>query len=1089
MAQPAHTAVGTAGDQFYVTHCTTADSVLNNPGYTVRAASAADPETLGEAFRYPPYELPIDLWRDLPQPHAAPRRLARTEHPDGGVWVVHSSYLAKDTVDRDRSYFSHQFLLKSADPERVLSSWGADKWVKSYPQGATKSLPRNAPLPVGDLVTEDNLTAFLGDRPPGPADLASSVCPPRLRTSAENRRDLFARVLQAMLVFDAEATQQRSRLYIHAEPGVIALLLYGAVKLLPARVTDNLTFSTFEPYHRNIRDYKLADVVGTYLGAPDKGLDADLGTVRGFALDTFVPARSSPELRGPVREMLSAGVSELIDLAARGEWALVPAVRRAMGPDADGLAQVGRAVVRARGLSRVDTGRATIDELLAIQDDAAGAGELAERADQVWPVVKEAALDPRRADVRRAFRAFLSDQARVEEVWEEAVEAILNEDFRTWDARWALLREVPGTEGAKRLLRKMLGSEKNEAKLSKVPTDVRAKMRAACKDVELLPSRPLLVPIGIGELEPLLASPPDWAGYTAFVLLANDDLGWLNHVPVPDRPRMRDRARQYLFAAPGPAIASYVHAARPYLDTDPLFLKTLFDPYSPPAAALMDKLLTTTTLEPSDWMKLCAHVGLTQDEWGEFLLEKDRLTNLLVGLGGEGVGKEVWGAYLGLLTHALVSPDLITADDIEPAVVHAWERKVHNHLKTAAERLTAGGHRLALALPEGGVARLFAANNLLKWVNSPATAERDGHEEIKHACETFGVDRLALVRVAYKKGAYAQLDLPAQLERLNPIIALFRTCYPVDSQYHTARSAVTCWLKLSVDCPKPSRAVFQAQFVVSVVPDTHYANLLAEQRQYPFEPAAEAHIRRQMAQPVKRGPPKYSPPARPAMPEPNFVNEDEPVAEEISEGDGELPTPEPIVEPKPAKRKSASRGAKSSRGTARRKKGANANKMWLIVGSIALGLLLLIVVLVLAAGPPKEKKDDPKDKKADATPTPEKKAEPKKEPESKKDSSRPDPSKKEPRDLPVAEPPVAEPPKGDAPVGPPAAPEPRPVTKVPDPAVATVPTAPEPRPVVKPDPKPPDPKPDPKGDKEVLKKIEGAMPKLSDKLPRLRLWH
>ena len=62
-------------------------------------------------------------------------------------------------------------------------------------------------------------------------------------------------------------------------------------------MTDDLTFSTFEPYHRNIRDYKLADVVGTYLGARTRGWTPDLGTARGIALDTFVGERSSAELR------------------------------------------------------------------------------------------------------------------------------------------------------------------------------------------------------------------------------------------------------------------------------------------------------------------------------------------------------------------------------------------------------------------------------------------------------------------------------------------------------------------------------------------------------------------------------------------------------------------------------------------------------------------------------------------------------------------------------------------------------------------------------------------------------------------------
>jgi hypothetical protein len=95
---------GAVGRQFYVTHCTTADSVLNNPGYTVRAASPGDESLLEAAFHFPPYELPIEMWRERPPAELAPRRLARTEDRHG-VWVAHSAYLAKDTAGRDRSYF------------------------------------------------------------------------------------------------------------------------------------------------------------------------------------------------------------------------------------------------------------------------------------------------------------------------------------------------------------------------------------------------------------------------------------------------------------------------------------------------------------------------------------------------------------------------------------------------------------------------------------------------------------------------------------------------------------------------------------------------------------------------------------------------------------------------------------------------------------------------------------------------------------------------------------------------------------------------------------------------------------------------
>jgi formylglycine-generating enzyme required for sulfatase activity/Tol biopolymer transport system component len=338
----------TTGNQFYVTHCATADSVLNNPGFAVRAASTDDPKLLDAAFRFPPYELPIDSWKELPTPTDAPRRLARVAHPDGGVWVVHSSYLEKDTVDRDRSYFSHLTLMPSAGPAEVLRSWGASGWVKSYPPGAAKSLEPVTKLPVGKFVSDTALTAFLGEKSTGPTDLSVSVCPARLRGSTDERRELFARFLHAILLRAAEKNPDRRRLYVHAEPGLVALLLYGAVRLLPQGSTDHLTFSTFEPFHRNLRDYKLADVVGTYLGAPDRGLDPDLGTTRGIVLDTFSSDRSSPELRRPLDEALPAGVRDLIDLATTGEWTFLPAVRHALGRDVSALHKAGAALARAR---------------------------------------------------------------------------------------------------------------------------------------------------------------------------------------------------------------------------------------------------------------------------------------------------------------------------------------------------------------------------------------------------------------------------------------------------------------------------------------------------------------------------------------------------------------------------------------------------------------------------------------------------------------------------------------------------------------------------------------------------------------------
>ena len=411
-----------------------------------------------------------------------------------------------------------------------------------------------------------------------------------------------------------------------------------------------------------------------------------------------------------------------------------------------------------------------------------------------------------RPDVRKSFRKLLAQSEHVEELWEEGFDALLKEDYRKWDLLWLAIREAIGQEETRKLLNKVVGSEKNEGKLTRLPTEVRARLRTACAEAGLMPPQSLLVPVGLGELEPLLASPPDCAGYSAFVLMARDELGWLEHIPPSDRPRMRKRAREFLYTATPAALAAYVHAARDYLDTNSYFLDVLFTPYSPAAAKLMDKLLSVDTLEPGDWMKLCRSVGLTQNQWGEYLLEKDRLANLLYGLRGDEGGREVWDAYLSSLTSAVISPAMIevNAGD-DPRVIHDWERKVHGHLRLAAERLAKIGVKLAPALPEGGVVRLFAANNLIKWMDDPASAERDGWEEVNHACAIYEVDPLHLVSVAFHEGGFDQCDPGTEAKSLAPILALFRTCFPVDANFNTASRAAREAVRLSHECPAPVR--------------------------------------------------------------------------------------------------------------------------------------------------------------------------------------------------------------------------------------------------------------------------------------------
>ncbi|HEX4606986.1 MAG TPA: hypothetical protein VH092_02150, partial [Urbifossiella sp.] len=409
--------MGDPGDQFYVTQCGPTDAIGGQAGYAVRAASRTDDAALDAAAQYPPYDLPAELWKDPPPAVTAPRRLARTGNAAGGVWVAHSVYLPA-VASRDRSSFSHLLLLAGAEPADVLRSWGAPGWATSYPPGAPQALPEVS-LPVGTLVNDTALTAFLGDPQPGPAGLGLAVCPPRVRGPVGERRDLLARTLHAVLLVAAQTDPQRRRLFFHAEPGLVALLLYGAVRLLPRSAVEDLTFSTYEPYHRGIRDYDSAAVVGTYLGAIDAGLEPDLGTTRGVALDTFAAVRSSPELRKSPREVLPEGVLSLIDLAARGEWGMVDDIHQTVGADWDWrgwVAPGGREAVPA--IPR-DKPTAPKDDPLDLADGGTvnepGADDAPARAKSKLPPVRPSGAMTYAAQISRTNPAcllFLVDQSK-----------------------------------------------------------------------------------------------------------------------------------------------------------------------------------------------------------------------------------------------------------------------------------------------------------------------------------------------------------------------------------------------------------------------------------------------------------------------------------------------------------------------------------------------------------------------------------------------------------------------------------------------------------------------------------------------------
>src|SRR5262249_54214708 len=153
-----------------------------------------------------------------------------------------------------------------------LQSWAAREWRRHYPDGEAKVLPPAADRPfAGGVLRPETVTAFLsGTLNPGPGPLATLVCPERWH-SAERARELLGQALHGVLLAQQEVLAgPRSRLYLLAEPGLTALLLYAAALLLPGEVVDDLTFSTYENAHRSLRHFKWAQVLGTFAQNADK---------------------------------------------------------------------------------------------------------------------------------------------------------------------------------------------------------------------------------------------------------------------------------------------------------------------------------------------------------------------------------------------------------------------------------------------------------------------------------------------------------------------------------------------------------------------------------------------------------------------------------------------------------------------------------------------------------------------------------------------------------------------------------------------------------------------------------------------------
>ncbi len=811
---------------------------MNSPGYSVRAASAVDsPDVLKRALEYPPYEIPLDMWREKPTKPQTPRRLARTKNPAGGVWVVHSVFLDKDTMNRDRSYFTHLMSLpNSVDAATVLESWDAEAWVKEYAQGSPKSLPKSA-IPVGSRISRTSLSAFIGRTVTGTSELCAVVCPTRFRADPAARRMLVGRFLKAVILLtEAKAAGEgRDRLFVHAEPGLVAMLLYAATRILPPAYTADITFSTFEPAHRAIRDYKLATVVGTYLGLPGKGLDQDLVTTRGFGFDAIQPEKSSPELAESIP--VSPGILELLDLAAASDWELLDDVHKLIGADPGAIEKVPGTIALARAVSRINRGGLTSEDLVALKADRRGATILTQRADKVWEFLKDAVVFD--AALRAEFKDWLAEPERLKTYRREACEALVKGELDGWDTRWAVVRDVADPE---QLKAQSDYAQKNlDRYLPNLPIAARDRVRAACAESGAWPDHHLLAPTGLDELDELLStkSPATWQGYTCFAVMGPDEKNWLSESTKAYRGAMRERVRHHLMLAPGVVLTAYLQHAKDYITTLPGFLYDFLRPFRPECIPFLSRLIDAgaDVIDAGDWVKLLGELdiyGERTKEWSGFLLKNDHLAKLLGGFKAHPAATQIWEGYLNLL-----GPQLIDGDE--------WERIVYIQLTKARQLLGASNVLLKDVAPPGGARKLKAADTLLGLMANPTSADTLEPGQLLEAYQVFGIEPFDGMRKFYLRFSFPGLDLNLDPRLLNPFVAAFQSCYPITTEYHSARTAVTAWVALSASCPDMTRGAFQCHYLRECIPANWYGNILAEAPRVILHPAAVAMVSQVMA--------------------------------------------------------------------------------------------------------------------------------------------------------------------------------------------------------------------------------------------------
>jgi hypothetical protein len=758
-AEPVH--------QLYVTHCLYDEGVTRQAGFTVRATSTRDPLLLRFAQDYPHYELPAGLQPtdDL----SAPRRLALVRIPGGPKALIHSVPLLGARHGRTNNFFSHVLIGSSLEPRDVLRLWASADWATGCPPSAGKDLdPVESALEPGP-VSDQALTDYLQpDVQLGDFALGSLIVPERLANDVERRRQLLVLALRGcLMVLQAAPGSARSRFFLQAEPGLTALLLYGAVRLLPPNLAAEVTFSTYEDMRHTLRTFRHAQVVGTWSGQQGQALEDDFFTTKGYALDTF-QMRCSPELL----EDRHPAIEQWVELATQGDWKLLDTVYRFLGNTGSAVVSFHEGFQAARLAQRLTKGKADSSELLALKRSPWGAPLLEQHQEKLWPLVREASLtDPA---VQEAFADVLA--GRLPELEQKVTEALKSTPPGDWQSSWRLLQII----------------------LKGDPSKLRDTLQ------RILPPPPYTP-------EQRFAILPELRGLELFPLQQQLPLhGLLRQCTVEDLERFArsELPRPWYVWALCYAVLraeTQAHAAGRLQGGDDELLRVFWEQFKllkdeGQRRAILTPLLTTgrgksvlffgrslrvmvsLRLDTLEWM--LETLGALGKEWVEFWCAEDHLVQLMDVL--RGLGDDSQRIHDRLCGY--FDPNLLLLGD-------PFQRTLLVHLAAAR-------NRPGLMLPDKAAGTIDDLVLLREHFDRACAVPQSDRVGIIAACQRRGIDVIAVL-----KRYFEQYVLPHEMneEIIDDFAGFFDSFYPSGESYQEAASRQLGWNEIVSICPEEQR--------------------------------------------------------------------------------------------------------------------------------------------------------------------------------------------------------------------------------------------------------------------------------------------